>query len=102
MRIVRQVWGAVEEVADAMPAVGSHNLEALSAYMVADDISHLPIPHPWLDCINRLLQRLQHAFDIHGMAQMLPAAPCLHLIIGLYSEVLMLATNQTRQPAGSD
>ncbi len=51
----------MKEVADAMPAVGSHNLEALRAYMVADDISHLPIPQPWLHCINRLLQRLQHS-----------------------------------------
>ena len=57
--IVRQVGSAVEEVADAMPAVGSDDLEALHAYMVTDDVSHLPISHSWLHRIDCFLQRLQ-------------------------------------------
>lgn len=68
--IVRQVWGTMEEVADAMPAVGAHDLEPLHAHMVADDVSHLSIPHSWLHRVNRLLQRLQPKYDnLHVLSQ---------------------------------
>ncbi len=55
----------MKEVTDAMPAVGPHDLESLLAYVEADDISHLPIPHSWLHCINCLLQCLQ---DQHSLS----------------------------------
>ena len=57
--IMRQIWGAVEQIANPMPAIGPHNLEALKAYMLTDDVSHLTIPHPWLYCINCFLQSLR-------------------------------------------
>ena len=87
VRVVRQVGGAVKEVADAMPAVASHDLEALLTHMVADDVTHLPVPHPWLHCIDRLLERLHHTsitITFNILAQEDSCSTCLHHSLSRY------------------
>ena len=60
----------MEEVADAMPTVGSHDLEPLRADMGTDDVSHFSIPHPRLHRINRLLKRLQQKYPCPSLCSL--------------------------------
>ncbi len=56
--IVGDVGRAVKEVANAMAAVRSHNLEFVLPHVLADDVPNFPIPHSWPHSLNGFVQRL--------------------------------------------
>ena len=56
--VVRDVGGAVEQVANAVAAVGLHNAVVVLVGVTADDLTHLAEAHSGLDRLNGLHQAL--------------------------------------------
>lgn len=73
--IVWDVWGAVEEVRDAMATVRLDYAETVLVGMCADDLPHLPESNTGLDGINCLREALGGGEEVRTRQRKTKATP---------------------------